>query len=505
MKKALFGGFSVLGIAVVAGAAVVLLRPDLAPSWARPVALDSDIGPFCEEHGVPEKFCTACHPELASGLLLCPEHGGLPENICTLCHPDVKQKYGIATCEHGLPEHFCQQCQALAGETQGSANLINDGWCKEFGAEGPDGTLKCQLLPLVRLASAGLAEVVGLKTVDVTEVEDVPELLANAETDFDANRYAGITPRVSGFLREARFDLGQRVEPGTVVAVVDSAEVSSAKTQYITELSAFDLAKDTHARLRALQASNHIAPMEVLASRSDLNQAQAKFLDAEQRLRNFGFDDEGLARIAQENDTRPLLEVTTPLGGDIVFRHAVQGEAVGPMTKLYQVADMSTVWLWIGVYESDMSKVEEGQAVRFTVMGGESEVSPAVYEGKVTWVGVEVDQTTRTTKVRAELPNPDGKLRAHQFGKARIALGVPHKALTITKGAVQRYEGVDLVFLTESPGVYRPQRIKAEPFGRGDLLEVSWGLEPGQSVVTDGSFLLKTEIMKGSIGAGCCD
>ena len=507
MKKALLGAIAVVGIVATAGVAVAYLRPDLVPSWARPgaVAGEAEGGLFCDEHGVPEKFCTLCHPDLASTLLLCPEHGDIPEEICTLCHPEVGEKFGIATCEHGLPTHFCAECQAEIGDGQGSNSLINDGWCAEFGEKGPDGSLKCRLLPLVRLASAELAEAVGLKTVAVSEDEHVHELSANAETDFDANRYAGITPRVSGFLREARFDLGERVEAGSVVAVVDSAEVSSAKARYITDRSAYELAKDTHSRTRALSASNNIAPMEEIASRADLNRAQASLLDAEQRLRNFRFDDEDLARILREHDTTPLLEITTPLAGAVVFRHAVLGEAVEPMTKLYQVADMSTVWLWIDVYERDMAKLEKGQSARFTVMGGGLDESPASYEGKVTWVGVEVDRTTRTTKVRAEIPNPDGTLRAHQFGKARIELGPPHKALTIAKGAVQRFEDVDLVFLAESPGVYRPQRIKAKPVGQGDLLEVSWGLEPGQEVVTDGAFLLKTEIMKGSIGAGCCD
>jgi cobalt-zinc-cadmium efflux system membrane fusion protein len=364
---------------------------------------------------------------------------------------------------------------------------------------------KCKLLPVVRLASEGLAADVGLKTAPVAEEEHVHELFANAETDYDANRYAEINPRVSGFLREARFDLGQQAKGGEVVAVVDSAEVSNAKAQYITARSAHDLAKDTYARTSALGASQAIAATQVLADRAAMNQAQASLLNAEQKLRNFRFGDSDLARILKEHDTRPLLDITTPLGGTVVFRHAVLGEAVEPTTKLYTVADTSKVWLWIDVYERDISKVEPGQKVTFAVMGGGPEETPTAYKGKVTWVGAEVDQTTRTTKVRAEVPNPLGKLRAHQFGKARVELGKPHRTLTVAKRAVQRYENVDLVFLTEKPGVYRPQRIKAKAIGRGEFMEVSWGLKSGQSVVTDGSYLLKTEIMKGSIGAGCCD
>jgi cobalt-zinc-cadmium efflux system membrane fusion protein len=116
-----------------------------------------------------------------------------------------------------------------------------------------------------------------------------------------------------------------------------------------------------------------------------------------------------------------------------------------------------------------------------------------------------VNHTTRTTKVRAELPNPEGKLRANQFGRATIQIGDRHKALTVPKSAIQRYENADMVFLPEKEGTYRPQRIRTRTIGQGDVLEVTWGLKSGQEVVTTGAFLLKTEIMKGSIGAGCCD
>jgi cobalt-zinc-cadmium efflux system membrane fusion protein len=507
MKKALLGALATIGFIAIAGVALAFIRPDLLPAWGRPPAEahTAESGLFCEEHGVPEKFCTICHPELNDKLLLCPEHGNIPEDICTLCHPDVKARHGIETCEHGLPRHFCTECKAEKGDEQASTNLINDGWCAQFGTAGTDGQERCKLLPLVRLASADLSRDVGLQTAPVVEEEHDHVLTANAETAYDANRYAEINPRVSGFLREARFDLGQRVKPGEVVAVVDSAQVSSAKAKYITARTTYELARDSYNRTSSLEAAQAIAAKQVIADRAAMNQAQASLLDAEQMLRNFRFDDEDLALILEENQTRPLLDLTTPLGGTVVFRHAVLGEAVEPTTKLYTVADTSTMWLWIDVYEREIARVEPGQRVAFTVMGGHPEEPPVVFEGRVTWVGSEVDRTTRTTKVRAEVPNPRGQLRAHQFGKARITLGRPHKALTIARAAVQKYENVDLVFLAERPGVYRPQRIQARPVGRGDVLEVSWGLKPGQKVVTVGSFLLKTEIMKGSIGAGCCD
>jgi cobalt-zinc-cadmium efflux system membrane fusion protein len=511
MKQMIVGTLAVLGIAAIGLVALAVVRPDV-PSKLGVQSAKPDYGPYCKEHGVPEKFCTLCHPDLKEKLLLCPEHGNIPEEICTKCHPENAAKYDITPCEHRLPAHFCPKCHPENfGKGEGDTasadpNLINDGWCAEFGERGADGKVKyCKLLPMVRLASADLAGDIGLKTAPVTEEEHAHQLTANAETAYDANCYAEINPRVAGYLREARVDLGQVVKAGEVIAVIDSAEVSTAKTQYLSAHAAYKLAEDTYKRIKALTAANAVALKEEIATRTAMNQAQSNLWNAEQRLRNFRFDDAAHARILQTNDTRPLLEITSPIAGSVVFRHAVLGEAIEPTAKLYTVADTSKMWLWIDVYERDLAKVRQGQAVTFAVSGMTSGSEEASYTGRITWVGAEVDEKTRTTKVRAEIPNPDGTLRAHQFGKARIRIEEPHKALTVAKAAIQRYENADLVFLTQKGGAYRPQRVKTRPIGRGDILEVTWGLKPGQEVVTDGSFLLKTEIMKGSIGAGCCD
>ena len=189
----------------------------------------------------------------------------------------------------------------------------------------------------------------------------------------------------------------------------------------------------------------------LVAARIAMQQARTSLLNAEQKLRNFRFDDDALALILKTNDTRPILDITTPIDGTVVFRHAVIGEAEEPTTKLYTVADVSKLWLWVDIYERDIAQVRPGQPVSFTVSGTDSASEEVAFTGRVNWVGTEVDQKTRTTKVRAELPNPDGKLRANQFGRATIQVGDRHKAVMISKRAVQRYENADMVFLPQ-PG-----------------------------------------------------
>lgn len=521
---------SAMGLAaLIVGAAVAVARPDWLPyairarlphvaSVNKTEAAAQDAGLYCKEHGVPEKFCTLCHEELAKTLKLCEEHGNIPEDICTQCHPELQKKYNIEMCPkgHGLPKEFCFQCGKA---TSASAALPDDGWCATHGkpealcAEckldprshdaAPAGAKVCrQPLPTVRIASAKLAGQVGIQTAQVTEESHSHKLIANAETAYDANRYADITPRVTGFLREVRADLGKIVKQGEILAVVDSAEVSGAKAQYITAQAAVGLAQVAYGRTKSLAQTGAIAAKSELESLTALNQAKAASLDAEQKLRNFGFDDDHLARFVKESDTKSLLNIVAPLDGVVVVRHAVKGEPVQATTQIFSVTDTSVLWLWIDVYESDIAAVKVGQKVTLRISG----IEAVTFSGTVNWIGTEVNQQTRTTRIRAELANPDGKLRANQFGQAEIQVGDEHKAVVVPKAAVQRKDDVDVVFLPEQEGgVYRPQRVVTKPTDRSDVLEVAWGLKPGQRVVTKGAFLLKTEIMKGAIGAGCCE
>jgi cobalt-zinc-cadmium efflux system membrane fusion protein len=538
MKRTLWLAPALLLVLVLVGVGVGLARPGWVPEWARwdpktragggAVAnpRSAEAGLFCKEHGVPEAFCTLCHEELTKTLLLCKEHGNIPEDICTLCHPEVQSRYQIAMCPkgHGLPEHFCVEC---GKNNPGAAVLPDDGWCSthnqpeagcdlcardpglhDDGTSGRAPTIKpCrQPLPVVRLASVKMARQIGLATAPVVEETHAHRLSANAETAYDANRYAEISPRVSGFLREIRVDLGREVAAGGVVAVVDSAEVGAAKAQLLTSHAAAKLAQVAYDRTRSLTQAGAIASKMELEALTALNQAQAGAMDAEQRLRNLRFDDEAMAAILKAKDTKNLLDVVAPIAGSVVLRHAVQGEAVQPTSQLFAVADTSRMWLWIDVYESDIAKVAPGQSVSFTISGTDPAPSgePAAFAGTVTWVGTEVNPTTRTTRVRAELANPQGRLRANQFGHAEIRVGTEHVALVVPRAAVQRKDRTDVVFLPQADGTYRPQRVVTRPIDHGDVVEVAWGLKAGQRVVTTGAFLLKTEIMKGAIGAGCC-
>jgi cobalt-zinc-cadmium efflux system membrane fusion protein len=369
---------------------------------------------YCEEHGVPEAYCTRCHPDLMKTLELCVEHGNLPEAICTKCDPGAESRLGLILCPqgHGFPQEFCPDCGKSSPPPVEPAP--DDGWCathqlpEEFceacppehgqARRQPDGTRCYEPLPLVRLRRPELARTIGIQTAVATLVRHTHELEANAETDFDANYFAEITPRMEGYLRVVRKDLGDPVEPGEVLAIVDSAAVSTAKSRLISARAALELARASFERIRTLASRDAVPAKQELEARTALFQAESEALNAERALLNVGFTPEELNQIVDEKDTSGDLRIASPIAGTVVARHAVIGEAVLPTTNLFSVADTRRMWLWIDVYEAQVPAVAVGQPVRFRILGAEA----TEFEGRVTWIGAQVDPTTRTTKVRAE-------------------------------------------------------------------------------------------------------
>ncbi len=349
----------------------------------------------------------------------------------------------------------------------------------------------------VKLASADLARRIGIETAQAVTERHSHRLTCNAESAYDARRSAEVLPRVAGVLREVKVDLGQLVHRGDVLAVVDSAQVGASKAQYLMARSGEELARVTYDRTVKLTQAKAAPAKNELEALTALNQAKAALLDAEQKLRNFSFTDADLSRIAKENDTRNMLEITAPVEGTVTAWDATLGEAVEPTTQLFALADTTRMWVWIDVYEHDIAAVAAGQQVTFTISGTEE----PVFAGKVTWVGTEVNATTRTARIRAEVANPGGRLRANQFGQARVQIEPEHDALVVPREAVQDDGAIKMVFLPLSEGVYRPRKVKTVPTERDDVVEVVQGLEPGQWVVTTHAYILKSELFRDRLGA----
>jgi cobalt-zinc-cadmium efflux system membrane fusion protein len=352
----------------------------------------------------------------------------------------------------------------------------------------------------VRLDSAQVARRAGLR-VEPVRVETVEETVAcNAEVAFAGDRYARLASRAAGTVAEVTADWGDRVEPGDVLAIIDSSELGSARAAYLQGRSLVDLWEKNQAREQALLEKNVATEKDVVEAETRLVESRVALSSARQRLRNLGLSDDDIDAVAATDDTSSRLPLRAPFGGIVVERDAVPGEVVSTSRTLFAIADPRTMWVMLDVSERDVPHLAAGQAVSITV----DAMPDRGFDGVLTWISAAVDPATRTIQARVEVENPEGMLRAHMFGRAEIRVRTIEDAVLVPASAVQWDGCCNVVFVRHSDTIYQPYRVTLGSKHDGHFV-VEAGLPAGESVVTQGSFLLKTEILKGNIGAGCCE
>ncbi len=438
-------------------------------------------GDWCAEHGLPESHCRLCNPSLtftapALPQDWCKEHA-VPESKCTQCHPELVARYveaGDYCREHGFPESVCPYCHPELPEAVGAA-----------APTFPPPDMR------VRLASAETVREAGIQTQRVERRRLARTLEVVGQLDFNQNRLAQLSAHGDALIVEALADVGDEVKAGQPLVVVASATVGE-------EQGRLSAAEARVAAARAAFTREQGLVEQGISARKNLEQAQAELATAESA--QVAARAALAAAGASGGGAQGRYALKAPFAGTVVARDAVPGRQVQAGQTLIQIADLSTLWAQLEVPERDAMAVRPGQEVTLTFEGIPGERR----EATLTRVGAQVDPATRTVRARVELPNPKRTLKAGLFLRARVRVGAEHEALVVPRTAVQRAEGREIVFVKQEEGLYKPLAVELGA-GTREEVEVVKGLAPGAEVVTTGAFLLKTEILKGSIGAGCCE
>lgn len=448
-------------------------NPDLIDAF-------KELGDWCDEHGLPKSHDKECNPALTFHAGppkdWCKEHA-VPESMCTKCNPALVAKFIQADdyCrEHGYPASVCPihhpELVAAAGE--------------EPPVFPEPGTL-------VRLASARTGEDVGLQTVQVQTRQFARAIEVAGQLEFNQNRLARLSARGEALIVDVKVDVGDEVAADQPLIALASAAVGSSQANLTA----------AEARLRATRAAVQREKGLVekgVSPRKNLEAAEAELASAEAE---FGAAKAGLtAAGASPAGTGGRYVLTAPFAGTVVARDAVIGRSAAPGDVLIELADISVMWAELDVPETEASLVKRGQPVLLTFEGSTSRS----LDSTITRVGASVDPSTRTVSARVELPNPDGSLKAGTFVRARIQVTENHEARLVPRESIQKAEGRSLVFVKKEAGLFEPVAVELGAENAG-MVEVVSALPPGADIVTTGAFLLKTEILKESIGAGCCE
>ncbi len=424
---------------------------DPAPAKAPPPAAATE-GAMCAEHGVLEAVCTKCNPKLSPVFQAkgdwCPEHG-FPMSFCPIHHPERGGRPAGDVAADGAP---------------------------------PDRTK-------VRFKTADAATQAGITTVPAEARPGGAHLEVTATITYDATRRAEINARAPGVVRKLVVDVGARVAAGAPLAVIDSAQVGEDRSRLDGASARVVAAEANFAREGELVRRGVSAVRDLEVARQALDEARAARTAAASAL--------GVVGAGRGGSTYTL---TTPLGGTVVRRTATIGHMVSVEEALFEVVDTAQMWAELALPEAQLAEAAPGQAVTLTV----ENLPGRMFTGVIAYIAPEVDPTTRTATARVALANPDGALRAHMFARADITIARAAPLVMVPVDAVQRVKDVALVFVRLAPDQFEARRVTLG-LTQGTHVEVRTGVTAGEAVATRGGFLLKTETLKGAIGAGCCD
>lgn len=465
---------------------------------------------WCEEHGVPESKCVACNPKLLpkeKDYGWCKEHG---VQDCPLCHPDVAQ---LKTAPVLSDADRQRAARALALTSRAEHNPI----CKNYRT-------------LIQFASNEAAIKAGVDVKPVGRQSIRESVAASGLITYDQSRFASLSSRLAGTMWRVEKNVGDRVQPGEVLALVDAAEVGRAKTELIQALADEDLRRKSALRLTPASPEGVVPERRLEQAQAEHIQAQARLLSAQQALVNFGLPSnierlrgmpianviqelrllglpEAMAsRLDPDTTTANFLPVKSPIDGLVVARHVVAGEVVDASRVLFQVADTSRMWLKLDVPLEEAGKLALGQSVRFRPDGSSGEVS-----GKLAWISTAVDPQTRMVSARAETPNPAGQLRNETFGTGCIILREESDAIVVPNDAIHWEGCCHVVFVRDkgyfdrpdSPKVFHVRTVRVGTRNE-TCTEIISGVLPGEIVATQGSDVLRAELLKNNLGEGCC-
>lgn len=348
---------------------------------------------------------------------------------------------------------------------------------------------------VVRLSAADLKEFgIEVATAGPGRLDEYAEL--PGEIVLNADRLAHVVPRVSGIVREVGKTVGDAVKAGEIMAVTESRELADAKAAFLAAVERETLARASFDREERLWRKKVTSEQEYLDARQALAEARIARNSAEQQLHALGFSDAYLKGLPEHPDaTYTRFEIRAPFAGTIIEKHLTLGENVNADAAVFTIADLSSVWVDINVYQKDLAQIRKGQSVVIEIGHG----IPAV-RGEIAWVGPLVGEATRTAKARVVLPNPDGDLRPGLFVTARVAVGSTSAGIVVPKSALQTFEERTVVFVQDEDG-FEPRPVQT---GRQNAtqVEILSGLEAGQVYVSQGAFTLKAQLSKGAFGDG---
>ncbi|HMV12627.1 MAG TPA: efflux RND transporter periplasmic adaptor subunit [Nitrosomonas sp.] len=318
--------------------------------------------------------------------------------------------------------------------------------------------------------------------VDLADRIQVP-----SRVQVDEERTAQIGSYVTGRIIDMFVILGDYVKPGQRLARITSPDLTQSQLAYLRALSRVTVTQKAYDRAQHLLAADVIPLAEVERRKSELEIAQAEYSAAMDQLRLFGMGEGEIKELNKKGKILPWIDIKSTREGYVIARNIIIGQVIQPADPLFQVADLSYVWVVGDVPEQVARDVELGQHVEIIVPA----ISNNPFDGVIIFVSDIVNRLTRTVMTRVMVENPDRKLKPDMMANMHIT-DPQHKTLVVPEAAVVRELDQDYVFIALSDDYFQRVPVELGP-EVSNLRPVLKGISQGHQIVIEGAFHLDSE------------
>ena len=337
----------------------------------------------------------------------------------------------------------------------------NGGGANGGGAQGPAGTVSIDSVTVQNI---------GVRTARVVRDTLTRVIRTSGRVDYNEERLTRLHPKTEGWIEKLLVDAtGQTVSANDILLSIYSPDLVTSQEEYLLALKNAETLADS--------------------SFPDIRKGAENLLESSrERLHMLDVPHHQIVELEATRKVRKNLHIHSPFNGVVVSVGAREGQYVTPKTELYTIADLSKVWVYVDVFDSELPWVNAGDHAEMRLKG----VPGRVFGGLIRYVYPYADAATRTVKVRLEFDNPDGLLRPDLFADVTIHADRQVNALVIPSEAVVRSGARDQVFVVRAPGKFEPREVVLGVVSDGRVQVLS-GVAEGEEVVTSAQFLIDSE------------
>jgi membrane fusion protein, heavy metal efflux system len=364
-------------------------------------------------------------------------------------------------CEHEIKAFTCTECRYEVGVVRAPEDLVREGLFE-------------MVQPTTRVVAA---------PVELT-----------GEIRFDERLVAHVSPPTEGVIRRVHVMVGDEVKRGQSLMELESVRAGDAHGELLEARARLELAKRSFERAAALKRGGIASEKEYLEAKMELDSAKIRTDAASGRLQRLG-----------GTGGAGTIVLRAPVDGSILLLHAVPGEFASSNESLATVGNNKAVWVWADLYERDIARVMTARSFDKLAASVFVKAYPGeAFPGTVDFLSPAMDRSSRTVKTRIQVDNSDGRLLAGMFAAVQVFLPGDDRTLALPSDAVLDDNGRSFVFLHHHEDYYVRREVEV---GRSwaRWVEIKGGVNADQHVVSRGAFLMKSDVLRSKMGAGCAD